>query len=230
MYEFLRDLLLILLLMHPNWYLSLLCHGSLSAVIPQCHLLRWLCEDQEAHKVLQGRGQACSRGGGGGVWGGQKLHRVLYKGPYFSKMRPPPPLGLRSTFPPDKTPPPPWEILATGLEGAWPERRGRRGGGYYFVIQSSKYTLVIESMNHTTLIATYCTILYISGGCICSIQRLIIFRNYISYTWNMRRSTNVACCYSNKTGNKTRRDTIHWLLEKEPKSLNIIIALAKVTT
>ena len=29
-------------------------------------------------------------------------------------MRPPPPLGLRSTFPPNKTPPP-WEILATGL-------------------------------------------------------------------------------------------------------------------
>ena len=61
--------------------------------------------------------------GGGGVWGvgrpppplGQRLHRVQYKGPHFYQMRPPPPLGLRSTFPPNKTPPPPWGILATGL-------------------------------------------------------------------------------------------------------------------
>ena len=44
---------------------------------------------------------------------GQRLHRVQYKGPQFYQMRPP--LGLRSTFPPNKTPPPPWEILATGL-------------------------------------------------------------------------------------------------------------------
>ena len=60
---------------------------------------------------------------GGGVWGsedppplGQRLHRVQYKGPHFYQMRPPPPpplLGVRSTFPPNKTPP--WEILATGL-------------------------------------------------------------------------------------------------------------------
>ena len=48
---------------------------------------------------------------GGGLGGrktppplGQRLHRVQYKGPHFYQMRPPPLLGVRSTFPPNKTP------------------------------------------------------------------------------------------------------------------------------
>ena len=77
-----------------------------------------ICLWSQASPDPQVRPVAKGGSGGGGRTTpplGQRLHRVQYKGPHFYQMRPPPPLGLRSTFPPNKTPPPLWEILATGL-------------------------------------------------------------------------------------------------------------------
>ena len=67
---------------------------------------------------MDSRRRPVARGGGG--LGGRKTPPLGPKAPYGTVQRytflpneTPPPLGLRTTFPPNKIPP--WEILATGL-------------------------------------------------------------------------------------------------------------------